>query len=151
MELESSTTDSLYYDQYTPQTLLETIKMASVGTRVDMLIYLLARHDPIYVNWTNVQNIITDDVEPGDFNNFTLSKMPIESMGDLRALKNKIVHAELGKFPKYVSRCKECGEQFNLFTGQVNHFRKNNLMLPRRCPKCLEQKRAEYEADTKVG
>lgn len=127
---------------------IEIIKNAPVAMRIDILIYIFSQHDPSNVKWDEVERLIKEDIKPGDFNNFSISKRPIESVNDLRYLHNRIVIAESGRVPKYMYKCASCGKEVFIFAKTINRLLNNGFPLPKRCAKCRAERReffAEFQ------
>ena len=38
-------------------------------------------------------------------------------------------------------KCKECGEQFTITTGEAKWYEEKGFELPKRCPNCRKSKR----------
>jgi DNA-directed RNA polymerase subunit RPC12/RpoP len=49
--------------------------------------------------------------------------------------------------PDVIRRCINCKEEFTLYGGEIDFFKKEGLHLPRRCPKCREQRRNERKKE----
>ncbi len=43
--------------------------------------------------------------------------------------------------------CKECGQEFELTSGEINFYNSKNLELPKRCKKCRENSKTEVTSE----
>lgn len=96
-------------------------------------------HTDADINWDNVNELLTTNVNEYDFNAFKR----IETSDQLLIAASRCQHASICE--DYIWQehtCKDCGEQFFMSRDEVDFYKRKGLHVPKRCKACRDKRKA---------
>ena len=90
------------------------------------------------INWDNVNEILTTNVNEYDFNAFDRIETPEQLVWESMRCRSASIRDDI--WQKHT--CKDCGKPFLMTYNEVQFYGNRNLHIPRRCKVCREKRKA---------
>ena len=147
-----------YVPKETPEHMEETIRSASdiiTGMQLDVLRSLamplrlrfinnitsrIVNNHPDgdstkLIDWDMVNTILHFPIADDDYNDVPKQ---LSSRADIVDAEERCIMATANLSPWRMETCSQCHQEFYIFYGEMDYYKRNNLHLPKRCKKCRD-------------
>ena len=126
-------------DEYFKDDVVELFSEAPLFLKNKFVLHAFALSGSLdNVNWGDITDFIFGNPIPYDYN-IDLPAI-IVSIDDLKYLDSMMFMSLKDIKPFHKSNCKSCGNDFELYYGEIKFYIHNNLYIPRKCQSCRKNK-----------